>query len=433
MIPMEKNPPPAENDSSNHENGSSNVEFPEEMDLPEDFTPLVRPDDLSSSSRARRRRARRTLIPPGDDDRGSLLEDLSRRSFPPAEFFLFALLSGILIGAGYLLDSHALILLGLLVAPLLTPWVGASLAVATGGWRFFFLTLSSLVVIFLLSFLASALIGLLNKLGVFSRFFIAADHAKLWWTDIFLVTLGAVLLVITMVRGERKPILPSLMLAYGLFLPLGAAGFALGAGLPEIWPDGILIFLTYFSLATIVGVIVLRIQRFKPRKAWGYTLLVIISLVCMVALVAFTGLADCFFSRAFPEDSFYTPTSLGLVSPTPGLPPSPTLGSPLKTSTSPPTGQPSSTPTLTSTPSFALIAASTGGGALVRSEPGGGTVLTTLINGTLVEVLPEIRSVGTVQWVHIRTLEGIEGWVLEAVLVNTTPAPPGMSTITISP
>ncbi|MEW6092940.1 MAG: SH3 domain-containing protein, partial [Chloroflexota bacterium] len=74
-----------------------------------------------------------------------------------------------------------------------------------------------------------------------------------------------------------------------------------------------------------------------------------------------------------------------------------------------------------------------GGGALVRTEPGGGTVITTLINGTLVEVLPEIQSVGNIQWVRIRTLEGLEGWVLQNVLAAATPAPTPTRTRTFTP
>lgn len=432
-LPEENLHPEEKNEPSGQEAIPSEVEFPEDASLPEDFTPLIRPDDLSSSSRARRRRARRTLIPPGDDERLALLDDLARRAFPSVEFFLFAILSGILLGAGYLLDADALLLLGLLLAPLLTPWVGMSLAVATGGWRFFLQTLGSLFVAFLLAFLTSALVGLFNRIVEFSKFYRASDHARLWWTDLLIVIAGAVLLELAFVRGERRPILPSIMLAYGLFLPVAAAGFALGAGLPEIWPNGILILLAHLALATLAGSIVLATQRFKPLKASGYILPVIIGLLCVAALAVFTGLAGWVINRATPPGTDHTPTPLGLVSPTPGLPPSATPGAPTRTSTLLPSTQPPATPTFSPTPSFAIIAASTGGGAVLRTEPGGGTVLTTLINGTLVEVLPEIEAIGTAQWVRIRTEEGLEGWVLQTVLAAATPAPTATITLTTTP
>jgi len=430
MTLPEDTPQPEEERESGEETSPAETVFPEDTDLPEDFTPLVRPDDLTSRSRARRRRAQRTIIPPGDDERAALLENLARRSFPSAEFFLYAILCGILLGAGYLLDSDALLLLGLLLAPLLTPWVGLSLAAVTGGWRFFLQTLGSLSVAFLLAFFTSALVGMFNRIIEFSKFYRVTDHAKLWWTDLLIVTAGAVLLALAVVRGERKPLLPSIMVAYGLFLPVAAAGFGLGAGLPETWPNGLLIFLVHLSLGTLIGGIVLATQGFKPQKAAGYILPVLIGLLCAAALAVFTGLAGWIAGRASPLTTNYTPTPLGLVSPTPGLPPSSTPGAPTRTFTVTASKQPSATFTDTPAPSYAVITATTGGGALVRTEPGGGTVLTTLINGAYVEVLPEIRSVGTVQWVLIRTQDGVEGWVLQTVLVAATPLPTVEVTLT---
>ena len=71
----------------------------------------------------------------------------------------------------------------------------------------------------------------------------------------------------------------------------------------------------------------------------------------------------------------------------------------------------------------------------MRSEPGAGigSVLTTLINGSIVEVLPETRAVGTIQWVLIRTRDGIEGWVVQDALAILTPEPPGASSLTPTP
>jgi hypothetical protein len=432
-IPEDPLQPENGKEPSSEETPPEEVEFPEEASLPEDFTPLIRPDDLSSPSRARRRRARRTLTPPGDDERASMIEDLARRAFPSVEFFLLAFLCGLLMGAGYLLDSDALLLVGVLLAPLLTPWVGMTLAAATGGWRFFLQTLGSQLVAFLLAFLTSALVGLLNRVIDLSKFYRAADHSKLWWTDLLIVIAGAVLLELAFLRGERRPILPSILLAYGLFLPISAAGFGLGAGLPEFWPDSILIFLVHLALGTLTGIIVLTALHFKPAKASGYLLPVLLGLLCVAALAVFTGLAGWVINRVEPPTGNQTPTPLGLVSPTPGLPPSATPGVPSRTPTIPPSEKPSATPTETPAPSYAVIAATTGGGANFRTEPGGGALINTLLNGIVVEVLPEIQAVGTVEWVRIRTLDGVEGWVLQNVLTATTPPPTVTITLTPTP
>ncbi len=400
------------------------VEFPKDDQLPDDFTPLVRPGDLESSSRARRRRARRTLLFTTTSDRTANLNDMAQRTLPSFEFFLLAFISGIILGAGYLLDSHALLLLGLLLAPLLAPWVGMTLGIASGGWRLFFQTFISLLIAVLAVFITSGSVGLAARLIQPLPHINADIHSHLWWPDLLIVFVGAILLELAYLRGEHRPVLPSVLLAYGLFLPVSAAGFGLGLDSPPLWPDGALVFLTHLSLATLVGMIVLAILRYKPRKASGSLLAIIIGLLCITALVVFTGLAGWVLNRVEIPGPAYTPTPLGLASPTPGLPPSGTPGTPTQTSTPSPSKTLTPTVTGTPTPSYAVITASTGGGALVRTEPGGGDVITTLLNGTLVEVLPEIQIIVTTPWAHIRTMEGTEGWVLQAVLVIATPAQP---------
>jgi SH3-like domain-containing protein len=47
-------------------------------------------------------------------------------------------------------------------------------------------------------------------------------------------------------------------------------------------------------------------------------------------------------------------------------------------------------------------------------------------------VLPEIESVNGVTWVHIRTLNNIEGWVLQSVLAATRQTPVFTPTFTLT-
>jgi hypothetical protein len=403
--------------------------LPEETSLPEDFIPLERTERLP---RSRRRRAQRMLVPPGADERAAQLDDLSRRAFPTFEFFLFAFLCGSVLGAAYLLDSPAFLLLGLLLAPLLTPWVGLTLATLTGSWRFFFLTFGGVLVAGILVFLTGALAGLAGRLFPHLPLFHANIHSHLWWPDLLLVTLGAVLLAISFVRSEEKPLLPSIMLAYGLFLPLSAGGVGLGMGAARIWPDGLLVFLIHLALATFVGIIALAILRFKPLTAAGYLLPVLAVLGMLVFLFYRTGLASVIrdgITATRPGVTRPTTTVLSL--------PSPTVASVVKTPTSKPTLAPSNTApasaTPQSTPAYAVITSSAGGGALVRTEPAAGTVVATLINGSIVQVLPETQTVGTTAWVHIRLENNVDGWVLKTVMTVTTTTPSPIPSPTFTP
>ena len=415
QIPEEAGPP--------EESSQEEASYPEETILPEGFTPLV---ETAHVQRSRRRQAARKLTLPDASARAALLDGLARRAFPSFEFFVFALLCGAVLGAGYLLDSPALLLLGILLAPLLTPWVGLTLATMTGSWMFFFQTLFGMLVAGLLVFLTAALAGWAGRLWMPLPLFHANIHAHLWWPDLFLVALGAAILVISFVRSEQKPILPSIMVAYGLFLPMSAAGVGLGIGSGLLWPDGALVSLVHFALATLVGGIVLAILRFKPGRASGYILPFFAGVLALAALVIFTGLVTAI------RDGILTtrriaPTSTEVILPS-QTPTKRLTFTPSTTHTQTGTSLPTST--LQPTPAYALIKSPSGGGANVRSEPAGGTVLATLLNGSLVEVLPEIQNVGGATWVHVRLMNNLQGWVLQTVLsaTNQTPVPSPTST-----
>ena len=405
-----------------------------ESGLPEGFTSLGEPLELPP---ARRRRGRRHYFGmPGESERSAALEKLARRAFPSFEFFLFSLLCGAILGAGFILDSQALLLLGILLAPLMTPWVGMVLGAVTGSWRFFFTTLAALLAAFALIFLTGALAGMAARLWPNLPLFQAAIQSHLWWPNLVVLALGAGLLAYSFVRSDDRPILPSVMLSYALLLPLSAAGFGLGAAAGNSWPNGLLVFLTHLGLITLLGMVVLLAMRFKPVRGSGAVLTVFVALLSLAALVVFTGLGDLLLGRgtaAQPPTPTATTAALSL--------PSVTLA-PVQTSTPAaasmtPTALQSQTvsPSPSSQPatSYAVIEASVGGGALVRAEPGVGAQVTTLINGTMVEVLPDVQNVGGYNWARIRTAGKIEGWVLQTVLVSATPSPTVPPSATATP
>src|SRR5512138_2910966 len=130
--------------------------------------PASQPDPESSqefvSARARRRRAqRRAYFPTDEEGRAALFTHLARRAFPSYELFVFSLVSGVFLGLGYLLDSQALLMFGILVAPLMTPWIGMSLATIAGSFRFFFQTIAALFISSVIIFLSGSLAGFATR------------------------------------------------------------------------------------------------------------------------------------------------------------------------------------------------------------------------------------------------------------------------------
>ena len=64
-----------------------------------------------------------------------------------------------------------------------------------------------------------------------------------------------------------------------------------------------------------------------------------------------------------------------------------------------------------------------GSGIIIRAEPNSSTVVTTLLNGYLIQILPELANKAGVFWIHVRTTTGLEGWVQAGLVATATPRP----------
>jgi hypothetical protein len=248
---------------------------------------------------------------------------------------------------------------------------------------------------------------------------------------------------VSFVRTETKPYLPSAILAYEFYLPVGAAGFGIGAGLDGIWPQAALVFLVHLAWATFFGLVTLAFMRFRPRSIGGSAFTLFLLIIVIAALVKYMGLVPATFD--FIPQTMFPPaaaaasslpplpsTLTGTPSPRPTLSPSGTQPPAFDTLpptllggdvTLPPTETPSPTITIEPTPILAKINAPEGGGAYMRKTPAGKYMLT-LENGVIVEVLGESEEVNGVTWIKIAAIKnGLrqEGWVIQIVLMTATP------------
>jgi hypothetical protein len=441
------------------------------MNLPDPLSmlppePQPQPQNVPSDARARRRRARRTFFPSDAEGQAAMLADLARRAYPSYEFYILSILCGAVLGAGYYFDAQAVLVFGALSAPLLTPWVGMALASITGSIRFFTQTFAALLIGAIIVFIIGLVAGFastplqpitLNQVYI---------HSRLWIPDLIVLALGSILLIISFVRTENRPYLPSAMLAYEFFLPVSAAGFGIGAGLIGVWPQAALVFLVHLAWASFFGFLTLAILRFRPLSAGGLAFSAVMVIVFIATLIALTGLGRTVFDYALGTP---TPTNVGGAASATAPHPSPTAtGTPTPTATFQPVGEalsssatvdPGSVPptllggdvtfpptdtltftvTIEPTPVYAKINALEGGGAYLRKTPAG-EFLATLDNGVVVEVLGETQEVNGVTWVKIAAVKNgirMEGWVIQSVLLTATPVvnwePTATPTLTPTP
>ena len=406
--------------------------------------PTPEPSQEFVSARARRRRAqRRAYFPTDEEGRAALFTHLARRAYPSYELFVFALVSGAILGLGFFINSQALLIFGILVAPLMTPWIGMSLAVVAGSARFFFQTITAFFVSSLLIFLSGILAGFASRTFGPLTLNEAFAHSRLWWPDLVILTIGSIILTISFVRSEERPYLPSALLTYVFFLPLCAAGFGLGSGVSEIWPQGLYVFIVHFAWATFFGIITLFFLRFYPTSANGIAFTGLTFIVLIVVVSFLTGFNRWIMIKtglATPEpgpvaQASFTPALVSTITSSPrpeqataliGVPTqTPTRGATrTSTGTIPPTETSTSTITAEPTPIIGINRASEGGGAFIREKPGG-IVLATLGNGSTVTIIPnDFQEVNNVIWVHVFALVNdvrVEGWMIQSVLQTATP------------
>jgi hypothetical protein len=392
------------------------------------------PDENASLPSGRRRR-RRMVIPPGASERGKFVHDLSLRTVPTFDFYLFSLLAGLVLVAALLLDSPPLFVLGALVAPFMAPAVGIALGTIAGAVSFVIQSLGSLLIGSLIVFLCGLGAGWAASFLPERAYTQAALHAQFTWPDFLVLSLGAGMAAFLLLRApNQKPLAASVAIAYELYLPACVAGFGLSSGISGLWPGALVLFFIHLVWASLAGTLVLAFRGLRPLRTTGYLLGILYAGIGAAALAMMfsppPALPEALAPRPSAElaDQFVLRQPSATPSLTATLIPSQTQAPPTVTITPTRTLLPSRTATLTlspvPTPVWARINASEGGGALIRKEPNyNAPVLSSVLNGTLVEVLPEVKEIGGVAWVHIRLVDGRSGWVVRGLLRTATPAP----------
>ena len=403
-------------------------------------SPLPESPRRTAERRGRRRRRSQIVVPRDAEGRAALITSLSRRAYPTYELFVYAALCGAIVGLGLVLDSQALLLFAVLVAPLLLPWVGLLLATVTGSVRFFFETLVALLVSATLVFFTGVLSGFAARALMPRTFSEAFIHSRLWWPDLVVLALGAVILTVSFVRSEAKPFLPSVVVAYELFIPLGAGGFGLGSGLGETWPHGLLVFVVHFCWACMFGLLTLAALRITPSSAESFVFSAAVAFVLLAVLVVLMnggnwsspfGLQAAISNPstgpslnlpAPPTDSS-SPTA-PVDSPTPVVTPFDTPQPATFVPTQPASETPTVAMTIEPTPIYVMVHAPRGG-AVLRETPGGKGI-TALDNFTYVQLLPETQDLSGYTWSHvIASPNGValKGWVVQLYLLTATHNP----------
>ena len=180
-------------------------------------------------------------------------------------YVTFVALSAVVAAFGLIRDNIAVIIGAMVIAPLLGPNVGLSLASALGdrkmGWSAFQTLMAGILVALVISVALGAAVG--GDLKT-SQMLLRADVH--FYDIIFALAAGAAG-VLAYTSGVSATLI-GVMVAVALLPPLVTVGIFLGSGDYGLAASAFLLLVTNLICINLAGVIVFYIQGVRPRKWW---------------------------------------------------------------------------------------------------------------------------------------------------------------------
>ena len=381
-------------------------------------------------------RRKRSFLPSlSSNERSEIIQNLARRVEPSFDFFLFSLLSGAVLAAGWLFHAPAILIVGVLLAPFMAPVIGLSLAAAIGSFRFLIVSFAGLLVCIFLVFITGLIAGLASPLFPQTPLDSAYRIGYLPWDILATYLIGIGLTCLSLIKSEQTPVLPSAILSYALLTRASVAGYELGQGNlnSALWQIEVLGILLLAGI--VIGMLFFWGFAFRPEQTPAYTMAVIFTIALAwvswkVTYPAVTLLKDLNIPMSVSSPGISTKTGTASLLPTATRRPSRSVTpSPFpKDSVTPTRIHPSQTPSASMTPEgpyiLAFVAADGQDGARLRERPSfGGKVIKILDNQLMVKILPGVEFNEKVYWAHVQTIDGTIGWMVHSVLITATPIP----------
>ncbi|MDJ0948615.1 MAG: DUF389 domain-containing protein [Alphaproteobacteria bacterium] len=236
---------------------------------------------------------RRSLTP---ERRREILDELffeKERYWPYVrQFYTLLLISVIIATMGLGIDQPAVVIGGMLIAPLMTPMLAISAALVM-GWpvRMLRLVLRGFVAT-ALAFGTAYIIPFLFRVPVefvIPEQILARANPEL--PDLIIALAAGTAGAYMLVRKEAVSALPGVAVAVALVPPLCAAGFLAYIEKFGLAWEAFLLYLTNLAAIILSACAVLLLMGFKPKvRQWRANLRVALGLVCAVMLVLAVGI-----------------------------------------------------------------------------------------------------------------------------------------------
>jgi uncharacterized hydrophobic protein (TIGR00271 family) len=222
-------------------------------------------------------------------------EGLIDNAEPGRDYFVLIGLSSIIATLGLLLNSPAVVIGAMLVAPLMSPIMGFSLGIVLGEVRLIRTSLESVFKGVMATIIVSTLVGLISPLKEMTPEIIARTQPTL--LDLFVALASGMAGAYAISRKDVSAALPGVAIAAALAPPLGVVGLGFANGNLQAAAGALLLFLTNLITISLAGVIIFTLLGIHPlnlqpeikkrvrRGITGITFLVVLITIPLAVLM----------------------------------------------------------------------------------------------------------------------------------------------------
>jgi uncharacterized hydrophobic protein (TIGR00271 family) len=216
---------------------------------------------------------RRLVKPIPASGRQKLIAEIRPQASPGFDFFLLVVLSCSIATLGLIIDSPAVIIGAMLVAPLMSPIIGIGLASIAGDTRMLRNAISALIRGAVLAIFLSALVTFINSyLPIVSLHILPGEvvaRTRPTPIDLVIALAGGLAAAYAMTQPNLSAALPGVAIATALMPPLCTVGIGLALRRWDVAGGALLLFTTNAVTITFAADLVFFLRGFGIRVTEG--------------------------------------------------------------------------------------------------------------------------------------------------------------------
>jgi len=197
------------------------------------------------------------------EERWDVREEISRGAQPGVNYFVLIVLSCIIATLGLLLNSGAVVIGAMLVAPLMSPIFAFSLGLILGDVRLMRLSIEAVFKGVALAVIIAAFIGVLSPFKELTGEIMARTQPTL--LDLAVALASGMAGAYALARKDVSAALPGVAIAAALMPPLGTVGLGLALGDARVAGGAFLLFAANIAAISLAGVLVFMLLGIRPQ------------------------------------------------------------------------------------------------------------------------------------------------------------------------